>query len=153
MTLRLDAGRFVILRKDGLYLSEVQDQESVRGFIRQVQYVLDMKLGLTAAAAYHGKIREAQEVSVCYQDADQILKGIVFSGGSRILENISGNIQRCQRSFPKIWKNWKNYKKQEFQDIEAILEFERPPKKAEKSLLVWKMRRPDAFPGSMAEAR
>ncbi len=124
LTLRLDAGRFVILRKDGLYLSEVQDQESVRGFIRQVQYVLDTKLGLTAAAAYHGKIREAQEVSVCYQDADQILKGIVFSGGSRILETFP---ETSKEPLPKelsedLEELEKSYKKQEFQDIEAILE-------------------------------
>ena len=154
LTLRLDAGRFVILRKDGLYLSEVQDQESVRGFIRQVQYVLDMKLGLTAAAAYHGKIREAQEVSVCYQDADQILKGIVFSGGSRILETFP---ETSKEPLPKelsedLEELEKSYKKQEFQDIEAILErLKGRLKKAEKSLLVWKMHRPDAFPGSMAE--
>ena len=124
LTLRLDAGRFVILRKDGLYLSEVQDQESVRGFIRQVQYVLDTKLGLTAAAAYHGKIREAQEVSACYRDADQILKGIVFSGGSRILETFP---ETSKEPLPKelsedLEELEKSYKKQEFQDIEAILE-------------------------------
>ncbi|MEI3199224.1 MAG: hypothetical protein V8S12_02020 [Lachnospiraceae bacterium] len=76
--------------------------------------MLDTKLGLTAAAAYHGKIREAQEVSACYQDADQILKGIVFSGGSRILETFPETSKEPlpkRGSFPKIWKNWKNLTK------------------------------------------
>ena len=84
-------------------------------------------------------IREAQEVSACYQDADQILKGIVFSGGSRILETFP---ETSKEPLPKelsedLEELEKSYKKQEFQDIEAILERLKGRLKKQKNLFLF----------------
>lgn len=79
---------------------------------------------MTARQKCRAFFHVAREVSVCYQDADQILKGIVFSGGSRILETFP---ETSKEPLPKelsedLEELEKSYKNQEFQNIEAILE-------------------------------
>lgn len=76
----------VIFRKDRLYLSEVQDRDSVKHFAAQVQRVIEQEFGKNTAIAIGGSIKANKDIPVCWQRAERVMGNYVFEKGSCILE-------------------------------------------------------------------